>query len=79
MFSQKRILELFNNPITMRVSSPSNDKYFGSSALVFLHSNFKSCELGFLKFKEQSNNINSGLDEKLKRNKINVLIIIIKP
>lgn len=42
IFSQKCTLELFNNPLTMCVLSPSNNKYFGSSALVLFHSKLKS-------------------------------------
>jgi len=42
IFSQKCTLELFNNPLTMCVLSPSNNKYFGSSALVLFHLKLKS-------------------------------------
>lgn len=50
IFSQNCVLELFNNPSTIRVLSPSIDKYLGSSALVLFHVNSKSDEFGFLKF-----------------------------
>lgn len=46
---QKFTLELYSNPSTIHVSSPSNDKYLGLLALVLFHSKFKSSEFGFLK------------------------------
>lgn len=53
IFFQKFTLELYNNPSTIFVLSPSNDKYLGLSTLVLFHSKFKSCEFGFLKLKKE--------------------------
>jgi len=54
MFSQKCVLETFIRPSTMRVLSPSIDKYLGLSTFVLFHTMFKSDEFGFLKLKKKN-------------------------
>jgi len=49
IFSQKWTLETFIRPSTMRVLSPSIDRYLGLSTFVLFHTTFESDEFGFLK------------------------------
>lgn len=49
MFSQNCTLGVFITPSTMHVSSPSIDKYLGSSTFELFHTTFKFDEFGFLK------------------------------